>query len=81
MSKALGAFKFVYVPAIPSEPLEEWELSYGDEEEAVRCLLDRLKVSRLLSCTMMMSLHTMRARTRSGNCSTSVSWCARASAL
>jgi hypothetical protein len=67
MGKARGTFKFVYVPAIPSEPLEEWELSYGDEEEAVRCLLDRLKVSRLLS-RIIISLHTARTCARSGQC-------------
>ena len=44
MSKPSGSFKFVLVPADAHEPLQEWHLSYRNEDEAVSCLLDRLKV-------------------------------------
>ncbi len=47
MGKSQGTFKFVYIPAEASEPLQEWELSYKNEEDAVQCLLNRVKVKRL----------------------------------
>ena len=34
---------FVFVPAHLNEPLEEWEVEYT-EEQAVECLLDKVKV-------------------------------------
>lgn len=47
MVKSQGTFKFVYIPAEASEPLQEWELSYKNEEDAVQCLLNRVKVKCL----------------------------------
>lgn len=44
MSKPSGSFNFVLVPADAHEPLQEWQLSYANDDEAVSCLLDRLKV-------------------------------------
>jgi hypothetical protein len=38
-----GVFKFVHIPADPSEPIEELSQEYT-EENSVQCLLDRLKV-------------------------------------
>lgn len=35
--------KFVYIPAHLSDPLEEWQVEY-DDDNAVECLLDRVKV-------------------------------------
>ena len=37
--------KFVFVPAHITEPLEEWEVEYT-EDQAVECLLDKVKVRR-----------------------------------
>ena len=37
--------KFVFVPAHLNEPLEEWEVEYT-EEQAVECLLEKVKVRR-----------------------------------
>ena len=39
-----GTFKYVFIPADPSEPLQELSLSYGEEDQ-VQCLLNRLRVS------------------------------------
>lgn len=36
--------KFVYIPAHPSDPMEQWEIAYTAENE-VECLLDKVKVS------------------------------------
>ena len=36
--------KFVYIPAHPSDPMEQWEVAYTAENE-VECLLDKVKVS------------------------------------
>lgn len=35
--------KFVFVPAHLTEALEEWQVEYS-EDEAVECLLNRVKV-------------------------------------
>jgi len=35
--------KFVFIPAHLSDPLEEWQVEY-DDDTAVECLLDRVKV-------------------------------------
>lgn len=43
MSKKTGTFKFVFVPADTTEPLQELSQSYTEQEE-VECLLNRLKV-------------------------------------
>ena len=37
--------KFVFVPAHITESLEEWEVEYT-EDQAVECLLDKVKVRR-----------------------------------
>ena len=38
--------KFIFVPAHLNEPLEEWEVEYT-EEQAVECLLDKVKVRKI----------------------------------
>ena len=38
-----GTFKFVYIPADASEPLEELTQNYTDQDE-VECLINRIKV-------------------------------------
>ena len=42
MGKA-GAFRYVYIPADVSEPLQELGLSYTEEDQ-VQCLLHKLRV-------------------------------------
>ena len=37
--------KFVFIPAHITEPLEEWEVEFT-EDQAVECLLDKVKVRR-----------------------------------
>ena len=44
--------KFVFVPAHLTEPLEEWEVEYT-EEQAVECLLDKVKVRREVQAGQM----------------------------
>lgn len=41
-----GSFKYVYIPADGSEPLQELSLSYTEDDE-VQCLLSTLRVSCL----------------------------------
>lgn len=37
--------KFVYIPAHPSDPLEQWSVDYKeDKSNEVECLLDKVKV-------------------------------------
>ena len=38
-----GSFKYVYIPADGSEPLQELSLSYNEDNE-VQCLLNALRV-------------------------------------
>lgn len=38
-----GTFKFVYIPADVSEPLEQLTQDYTDQNE-VECLINRIKV-------------------------------------
>lgn len=58
MSKPSGSFKFVLVPADAHEPLQEWQLSYANEDEAVSCLLDRLKVR--MAALLLLHLHCLK---------------------
>lgn len=39
-----GKFRYVYIPADVSEPLQELSLSYTEEDQ-VQCLLSKLRVS------------------------------------
>jgi len=41
--KNMPSVKFVFIPAHPSDPMEQWEVPYTDENE-VECLLDKVKV-------------------------------------
>jgi hypothetical protein len=41
----MPSVKFVYIPAHPSDPLEQWDVSYKDDKsDEVECLLDKVKV-------------------------------------
>jgi len=39
----MPSVKFVYIPAHPSDPMEQWEVAYTQANE-VECLLDKVKV-------------------------------------
>ena len=43
-----GKFRYVYIPADVSEPLQELSLSYTEEDQ-VQCLLNKLRVSHYCS--------------------------------
>ena len=38
-----GSVKFVYVPADPHEPLQQWEAGWADEQGELECVLNRVK--------------------------------------
>lgn len=43
-----GAVKFVYVPADPHEPLQQWEAAWSDEQGELECVLNKIKARLLL---------------------------------